>query len=175
MNTVYREECCYWSPPLALYRHWDVFGFPAKSQRTKSLQSILYRMQMHQCGLLWEIDIRRQDDGNCHRKKARGLPSHHSDEIVDIATDREDMNIQITMRTMRPVTPGGLLAVTRPLMIMIMVCTRGSVTSSRHLLISRLGPALYTGHRPIITSTGSSRGPDTALSGYYAKYNNLYI
>ena len=55
-------------------------------------------MQMHHRGLLWEDDILRRDDDNCHRKKARGLPSHHSAGIVDIATD---MNIQITMRTMR--------------------------------------------------------------------------
>ena len=101
MNTVYREECCYWSPPLALYRHKVLWCSRQISDNVYNLVPIGDRMQMHDRGLLWENDIRRRDDDNCHRKMVRGLPSHHSDEIVDIATDREDMNIQITMRTMR--------------------------------------------------------------------------
>ena len=79
--------------------------------------------------------------------KARGLPSHHSAGIVDIPMKigGEDMNIQITMRTMGQMTRGGRGLVTR-LVIMTSVCSPGpgSLTPSRHLLISILGPALYT-------------------------------
>ena len=102
----------------SLFKHRDVFP----PNLRKCLQSIPDQMQMHHRGLLWENDIRRRDNDNCHRR-GPGTPSHHSAGIVDIAM--EDMNIQITMRTMGQMTHGGRGLSVTGLVIMIMVCTRG--------------------------------------------------
>ena len=130
---------------LSLFRHFDAFSFSRQISNNVYNQFTSRRIYLKcKCivALLWENDIMiRRDNDNCHRK-GPGAPSHHSDGIVDIAMEPRTWIFRCQWCELWD--PGADVSGDQagdddhglhP----------GSLTSSRHLLISSLWSALYTG------------------------------